>query len=392
MIALVLPLLAQVRSSANLGAPVFEEDLAFFTGDTFGKSNLEVYLRIPRNKLQFLKIPDGYTARIDVLVALFDGNTLIKRTDRADSIFSERYYDAHSSELFVPKAFVLRDLDPGKYTLRISVKDRETRNEHTRTSEIVIPGFDTKNRVEFSSIVPVENGEYRRASAYPAIDAFEYEFEISVPESIFGEVICRILDSEGDLAETTAIAEPGKHRIKGLLPISKEIAEFVFSAEFFADGKSLAKTSKPITLARTGYRKNASNDSEAVEQLDLIGTGKEMRELRKALSSKSEALDSLIEAFWQERDPTPETEVNEVREEFYRRVEIANVRYGAYHPGWSTARGRIFILYGDPDEIERRPFDLQYRAHEVWYYYNPRRTFYFEDRIGDGTYELIYQE
>jgi GWxTD domain-containing protein len=387
-----MPLCAQVRGSGNLGVPFFEEDFAFFPGDSFGKSNLEVYLRIPQNKLQFLKISDGYIARIDVLVALLDGNRLVMRTDRADSVYAEEYYDAHSTEIFVPKAFVLRDLDPGKFTLRMTMKDRESRNEHTRTSEIVIPRFDTKNRVEFSSIVPVENAEYRRASAYPAIGVFEYEFEISVPENIFGEVICKILYSEDDLAETTSISEHGKHRIKGWLPVSNEIAEFVFSAEFFSEGKSLAKTEKQITLVRTGYRKNTSNDSEAVEQLDLIGTGKEMRELRKALNAKSDALDSLIEAFWQERDPTPETEINEVREEFYRRTEIANERYGGYRSGWSTSRGRIFILYGEPDEIERRPFDLQYRAHEVWYYYNPRRTFYFEDRIGDGTYELIYQE
>lgn len=71
--------------------------------------------------------------------------------------------------------------------------------------------------------------------------------------------------------------------------------------------------------------------------------------------SNDEERDQFIEAFWQRRDPTPDTEENEFREEHYRRIEYANEHYAAGIPGWKTDRGRIYIMYGAPDEIESHP-------------------------------------
>ena len=80
-------------------------------------------------------------------------------------------------------------------------------------------------------------------------------------------------------------------------------------------------------------------------------------EERKAFKqlSNDEERDQFIEAFWQRRDPTPDTEENEFREEHYRRIEYANEHFAAGVPGWRTDRGRIYIMYGPPDEIESHP-------------------------------------
>ena len=59
-----------------------------------------------------------------------------------------------------------------------------------------------------------------------------------------------------------------------------------------------------------------------------------------------------IEQFWLRRDPTPDTEENEFKEEHYRRIAYANEHYASGIPGWKTDRGRIYIMYGPPDEIE----------------------------------------
>ncbi len=59
-----------------------------------------------------------------------------------------------------------------------------------------------------------------------------------------------------------------------------------------------------------------------------------------------------IEQFWLRRDPTPDTEENEFKEEHYRRIAYANERYASGIPGWKTDRGRIYIMYGPPDEID----------------------------------------
>ena len=71
--------------------------------------------------------------------------------------------------------------------------------------------------------------------------------------------------------------------------------------------------------------------------------------------SNDEERDSFIEAFWQRRDPTPDTEENEYKEEHYQRIAYANEHFAAGIPGWKSDRGRIYIMYGKADEIESHP-------------------------------------
>src|SRR6516165_9044816 len=80
-------------------------------------------------------------------------------------------------------------------------------------------------------------------------------------------------------------------------------------------------------------------------------------EERKAFRqlSNDEERDQFIEAFWQRRNPNPDSENNEYKEEHYRRIEYANEHFAAGIPGWKSDRGRIYIMYGKPDEIDSHP-------------------------------------
>ena len=71
--------------------------------------------------------------------------------------------------------------------------------------------------------------------------------------------------------------------------------------------------------------------------------------------SNDEERDNFIEAFWQRRDPTPDTEENEYKEEHYQRIAYANEHFAAGVPGWRTDRGRIYIVFGKADEVESHP-------------------------------------
>jgi GWxTD domain-containing protein len=71
----------------------------------------------------------------------------------------------------------------------------------------------------------------------------------------------------------------------------------------------------------------------------------------KALQTDEER-EHFIEQFWLRRDPTPGTTENEFKEEHYRRIAYANQHFSEGIPGWKTDRGRIYIMYGPPDEIE----------------------------------------
>ncbi len=99
--------------------------------------------------------------------------------------------------------------------------------------------------------------------------------------------------------------------------------------------------------------------------------------------------------FWRKRDPTPDTPGNERMAAFFKRIGDANERYreggAASIPGWRTDRGRIFILYGEPDEMLRRPQSGAAYPWEMWKYTKTRVQYYlFLDRTRLGNYSLIY--
>ena len=77
--------------------------------------------------------------------------------------------------------------------------------------------------------------------------------------------------------------------------------------------------------------------------------------------STDEEREQFIQQFWVRRDPTPDSLENEYREEHYRRIAYANERYASGIPGWKTDRGRVYIAYGPPDEVESHPSGGMYQ-------------------------------
>ncbi len=89
------------------------------------------------------------------------------------------------------------------------------------------------------------------------------------------------------------------------------------------------------------------------EDVSYIITDEE-RKAFKGLNTDEER-EQFVEQFWLRRDPSPDTQENEYKEEHYRRIAYANEHYPAGIPGWKTDRGRIYISYGPPDEIDSHP-------------------------------------
>ncbi|MBA3334815.1 MAG: GWxTD domain-containing protein [Acidobacteria bacterium] len=124
------------------------------------------------------------------------------------------------------------------------------------------------------------------------------------------------------------------------------------------------------------------------EDVPYIVTGDE-KKAYKALKTDDER-ERFIENFWGRRDPNPDTEENEYREEYYERIAYANEHYASGIPGWKTDRGRIYIAYGKPDGVESHPSGGSYDRpsyegggstttypFETWFYRHL-------DGVGDG--------
>src|ERR1051325_4789152 len=90
-----------------------------------------------------------------------------------------------------------------------------------------------------------------------------------------------------------------------------------------------------------------------INDVDLILTKSE-RDAWKKLDTDDER-EKFIEDFWRSRDSNPDTEENEFKQEFFERLAYANEHFSSGKPGRLTDRGRIYIKFGKPDEIESHP-------------------------------------
>jgi GWxTD domain-containing protein len=106
-----------------------------------------------------------------------------------------------------------------------------------------------------------------------------------------------------------------------------------------------------------------------------------------------EERDNFIEQFWTRRDPTPDTEENEMKDQHYRRLFYANEQFGEKVPGRMTDRGRAYVRYGHPDSRESlnaadgTPIERwRYRYIEG---IGQEQILEFRDACGCGEYKLV---
>jgi len=129
------------------------------------------------------------------------------------------------------------------------------------------------------------------------------------------------------------------------------------------------------------------------------------RDAFKKLATDDER-EKFIEDFWRVRDPDPDTEENEFKQQFYERVAYANEHFSSGKPGRMTDRGRIYIKFGKPDEVESHPTGGHYERpwsegggststypFEKWFYrYIPNIRsgieLEFVDPTGSGEFRL----
>jgi GWxTD domain-containing protein len=121
------------------------------------------------------------------------------------------------------------------------------------------------------------------------------------------------------------------------------------------------------------------------------------RNAYRALATDEERLE-FIELFWARRDPNPETPENEYRREYLERYAFVANRLSAGRPGWSTDRGRLYLILGPPHSMQQNPmgrYGLE-RPSEIWTYNNldipgfpPSFDFEFVDFNGTGNFELV---
>jgi GWxTD domain-containing protein len=168
---------------------------------------------------------------------------------------------------------------------------------------------------------------------------------------------------------------------------------------------------KQPTDPTTSPRKQTVEKNDALlrwpkEDVSYIITDAELKAYN-ALKTDDER-ENFIKDFWDRRDPNPDTAENEFREEYYERIQYANEHFTSGIPGWKTDRGRMYIRWGKPDEIESHPSGGSYDEpgyassgsittypFEIWFYRHldgpgDGTEIEFVDPTGTGEYHIAH--
>jgi GWxTD domain-containing protein len=122
-----------------------------------------------------------------------------------------------------------------------------------------------------------------------------------------------------------------------------------------------------------------------------VATSSEVSQWQKL--SDLQAKRTFLFNFWKARDDNINTPVNENKRDYFNRVERANKQYSTMQrKGWKTDRGRVFIIYGEPSEVERYPNQVDTKPYEIWQYDQIEGgvIFIFADMTGFSDYQLVH--
>ncbi len=172
---------------------------------------------------------------------------------------------------------------------------------------------------------------------------------------------------------------------------------FVYRQEDFAQGSASFQKVKVESGQGSPGLDASRYDSMTEDELDLefdmanyIADREEARTWKKL---NMEGKREFIKEFWAKRDETPGTPANEFKQEYLGRAQLANNMYrGTFTEGYKSDRGRILLVYGKPDEIERYPSSSDTREYHIWHYYSIQGGVYFvfADKRSMSDLELVH--
>lgn len=394
-------------------------EYAVFATDQPDNLRLELYYQFYNNALEFSEASGTYEAEYEVRI-----NVLDKNKDRVGTFEKERKItvatlrQSRSDVDFRSNQFTV-ELPPGKYRaeltladtrsgkvyardLKFRLKKRDNRLPVLSDMELVLAagpsGEDTtafdKNGLTLVPSVAAEFGGSNDEMANRVMFYVEVYDGSDEVDKVRMETVIRKRKREMVYRDSLWLdMAMSPHRQLREISIA-DLPPGLYDLEVTLKGrrnKRLDRRRKEFTVVWSQDALLQHDYDKAIDQLEYIAQSDEIKALRKAVSPEEKRAG--FDAFWEDRDPSPGTLVNETKNEFYRRVRIANLHFGHMRrDGWRTDRGRIYIQYGEPDQVDDNPFVEDGPPSQQWHFYRGGRyrRFTFLDSHFDGDYRLVY--
>jgi GWxTD domain-containing protein len=401
-------------------SPHFWLDLNFYVGDD-ANTRTELYYSVPLPELAFNNSTDSSLASFTIDITIMDKNgaTAFHETRRKGARASSEADKSDASKGVVDQINVL--LSPGGYDIKCELRDDSSDKQSLIEGAFQVPQFGTDlticepqlagvissdtsnsifvkaNRAIFPN--PSRKYKYQDSILYLYLEVFnlkydteqeQQEFEISyVISDIFGDSLIVIPPQQLQKPGTSAIKmqaldirglEKGKHILTTRVydPISDQTD--VKQKMFEVHGEPLDPNSLPLTKDDIkNYR----------DQIKYIATSDELKTYDSITAKEKGAF---IVNFWRSKDEDKTTPENEFMLDYFSRIRYTEKQFRGKDGGMNSDMGRIFIVYGQPDDVERNQMQFETKSYEIWQYYTAggKHEFVFVDRNNIGIYSLVH--
>lgn len=394
-----------------------------------GKTYEEIYLTLTMGQLTFIEKEMKYLAILQILGEITDasGNFVDSLRATRPVVLDSLSGKFRKQSLFQNFGLTLK---PGHYWLSLVVKDYNSHQEGHKKMPLLVPDFSRSNlsvselqfaarvlsdttRTQFykNNLQIIPNPLRLYGTHLPVLYSYAEIYNLSPAQTSGNYAISyTLLDSNQAVFETLfsdTLKKPGVTAIdvrgfnveglpSGMYKL-KLVVQDLNSGETFTrlgtfrtenlSERILHRAKSPVSEAPSEI--SDARLEKSIQQISYLLNPEQKRTLKKL--TRAGKIKFLAD-FWKSRDPNPDTKINEFQQEFYKRLNYANRHYGGHKlEGWQTDRGRILIIYGPPDEIERHRYEVDYKPYEIWHYYKlGGRVCVFSDLEGMGIYTLIH--
>lgn len=411
--ALMLVLLAL----AGAGAARAGDSLSFWVDhacfkhlDDPQKTYVEVYVTIDRRQLTFQPYEGKFKAIGSFFLSITDSTG--QQIDSVGFHVASSVADpaeAQREHFGVPAVFGFV-LKPGNYRAALEVVDRLSKKSGERSFPLVVPSFAADSlslsEIELATktsaaelgvtdtlvgmfqknglvVIPNPAGTCARQDKKLSFYAEAYGFTQTQPEYLLQVAV---LDTQGLVVKDygqKAFAKPGSTAVLASsipidsLPEGKYLLDLTVvdrATGQVAEQRKRFTVVGAVTLPQTltfadsgAFREEEAKAAKSL--ISYLATPEELLQYdRLPLGEKY----SFIQNFWKKRDPDPNTRINEFLTEYYRRFLYANANFSAdlkeKKDGWKTDLGRVYMVYGPPNDIERGYMASDQAAWERWQY------------------------
>ncbi len=397
---------SQNLKKTKIKADLFYLDVLNFYSSEGTRSRVDVYVEIPLKNMEFKKSKSdksSYVSKFDLNIDVVDNaeNVIYNNVSKEEVTTKEtgQEYLSQNSQILTRNLF----LPPGDYVVKVSIFEQSTKKRFEKDKKIKVEDYSTQplsiSDVMIVSRLSDNEGKKtitpdveRNVGIVDTFYLFYFIYKNNEDQKV--DVNCRIIDSENKevyINKETIDLSNG-------LAFQNQVFMAVPTTDF-----GYGKYTIQISAASNNYNaesnstfQNLSPDFPAplkdidllIDQLQYIAKDDEMKYMRDGKDSAERQKRFL--SFWKKKDPSPNSKRNEVMQEYYMRLMTADKFFSTtYTPGWKTDMGMVFIIFGQPSNIERHPYEMDQKPYEIWDYYEDNKQFVFIDNTGFGDYRLI---